>query len=75
LTSGVTTFEALNSTLARAFQPFTDRVKIEWFNDLTFDAMLQRAAAMPPTTAILWFLLSEDAAGIPYADDAGRVRG
>ena len=57
------------SELARAFQPFTDRVKIEWFNDLTFDAMLQRAAAMPPTTAILWFLLSEDAAGIPYLEE------
>lgn len=57
------------SELARAFQPFTDRVKIEWFNDLTFDAMLQRVAAMPPTTAILWFLLSEDAAGIPYLEE------
>src|SRR4051812_22951100 len=57
------------SELARAFQPFTDRVKIEWFNDLTFDAMLQRAAAIPPTTAILWFLLSEDAAGIPYLEE------
>jgi signal transduction histidine kinase len=57
------------SELARAFQPFTDRVKIEWFNDLTFDAMLQRAAAMPPTTAVLWFLLSEDAAGIPYLEE------
>ena len=31
--------------------------------------MLQRAAAMPPTTAILWLLLSEDAAGIPYLEE------
>ena len=37
------------SELHRDFQPLADRVKIEWFNDLTFDEMLKRAAAMPPT--------------------------
>ena len=31
--------------------------------------MLKRAAAMPPTASIFWFLLSEDAAGIPYSQD------
>ena len=58
------------SELHRDFQPFTDRVKIEWFNDLTFDEMLKRAAAMPPTAAVFWFLLSEDAAGVPYSQDS-----
>ena len=57
------------SELRRAFQPLADRVKIEWFNDLTFDEMLKRAAAMPPTASVLWFLLSEDAAGVPYSQD------
>src|SRR5262249_847068 len=57
------------SELRRAFQPLADRAKIEWFNDLTFDEMLKRAAAMPPTASILWFLLSEDAAGVPYSQD------
>jgi signal transduction histidine kinase len=57
------------SELRRDFQPFAERVKIEWFNDLTFDAMLQRAAAMPPSSTIFWFLLSEDAAGVPYQQD------
>jgi signal transduction histidine kinase len=55
--------------LRRDFQPLAERVKIEWFNDLTFDAMLQRAAAMPPSSTIFWFLLSEDAAGVPYSQD------
>ncbi len=58
------------SELRRDFQPLADRVKIEWFNDLTFDEMLKRAAAMPPTATIFWFLLSEDAAGIPYSQDS-----
>jgi signal transduction histidine kinase len=58
------------SELRRDFEPLADHVKIEWFNDLTFDEMLKRAAAMPPTASIFWFLLSEDAAGIPYSQDS-----
>jgi len=53
----------------RAFQPFANQINIEWFNDLTFDKMLDRAASMPPRSAILWVLLSEDAAGVPYSQD------
>jgi signal transduction histidine kinase len=55
--------------LQRDFQAFNDRVNIEWFNDLTFTQMLERAANMPPHSAILWFLLSEDAAGVTYSQD------
>ncbi len=58
------------SELRRDFQPFADRVNITWFNDLTFGEMLERAATMPRQSAILWFLLSEDAAGVPYSQDA-----
>src|SRR5258708_7533289 len=57
------------SELHRDFQPFADRVKIEWFNDLTFNEMLLHAASMPQHSAIFWFLLSEDATGVPYAQD------
>ena len=57
------------SELHHDFQPFADRVKIEWFNDLRFDEMLERAAAMPRQSTIFWFLLSEDAAGVPYSQD------
>jgi signal transduction histidine kinase len=57
------------SELHRDFQPFNDRVKIEWFNDMTFNEMLSRAASMPQHSVIFWFLLSEDAAGVPYAQD------
>ncbi len=57
------------SAMRREFQQFANRVNIEWFNDLTFDAMLGRAATMPQQSAIFWFLLSEDAAGVPYAQD------
>jgi signal transduction histidine kinase len=57
------------SELHRDFQPFADRVNLTWFNDLTFGEMLTRAAAMSPQSAILYFLLSEDAAGVTYSQD------
>jgi signal transduction histidine kinase len=60
--------------LRREFQQFTDRVDITWFDDLAFDQMLERAASMPPQSAIFWFLLSEDAAGIPYSEDRAFER-
>ncbi len=55
--------------LRKDFYQFKNRVKLEWFNDLTFSEMLHRASTMPPHSAILWFLLSEDAAGVPYMQD------
>jgi signal transduction histidine kinase len=55
--------------LRHDFEPFAGRVGITWLNDLTFNEMLSRAATMPPNSAILWFLLSEDAAGVTYAQD------
>jgi len=57
------------SELQRDFQSFSDRVSITWFNDLTFPEMLTRAASMLPQSVIFWFLLSEDAAGVPYSQD------
>ena len=57
------------SELRRAFQQFEDRVNISWFNDLTLGQMQERAARMAPKSVIFWFLLSEDAAGIPYSED------
>jgi signal transduction histidine kinase len=57
------------SELRRDFQQFADRVNIIWFDDLTLSEMLDRAAAMPPQSAIFWFLLSEDAAGVTYSQD------
>jgi PAS domain S-box-containing protein len=57
------------SELHRDSRRFENRVRITWFDGLTFPEMLARAAAMPPQSAIFWFLLSEDAAGVPYAED------
>jgi signal transduction histidine kinase len=57
------------SELRRAFGQFEDRVNIIWFNYLTLSEMQERAARMPAQSVIFWFLLSEDAAGVPYSED------
>ena len=51
-----------------AVQPFTNRVAFTWFNTLSFDEMLRRAAALPSRSAIFFGLLSVDAAGVPHEE-------
>jgi signal transduction histidine kinase len=54
-----------------AFRPFEGRVRFTWFNELSFNEMLTRAATLPPRSAILFALLSVDAAGVPH--EAGEA--
>jgi signal transduction histidine kinase len=51
--------------LLREFQPFMNRIEFIWFDELTFEEMKQRAAELPPNSAILYAVLIIDAAGIP----------
>jgi len=53
----------------RDLQPFAGRLEIVWFNQLTFEELKQRAAALPPHSAILLALFSVDAAGVPRPFD------
>jgi signal transduction histidine kinase len=55
--------------MRREFQPFASRVEFTWFNDLSFDEMLRRAAALPPRSAIFFGPLSVDAAGFPHEEE------
>jgi hypothetical protein len=51
-----------------AFQPFTNRVTFTWFNELSLDEMMKRAARLPPHSAIFWFGLIVDAAGVLHQE-------
>lgn len=57
------------SELRRAFQPFSNRVKIEWWNDLSFDDSLRRAASLTPDAAILYMFVMADGAGVSHPRD------
>ena len=53
----------------KAFEPFQDRVRFSWLNDLSFDDLLQRAATLPPRSFILLALLIRDASGVTHNQD------
>jgi signal transduction histidine kinase/ABC-type uncharacterized transport system substrate-binding protein len=55
-------------------KPLEDRVAFTWFDELSFEEMLQRAAALPPNTAIFFTLLSVDAAGVPHEEGTAMAR-
>jgi signal transduction histidine kinase len=53
---------------SRAFQSFTDRVTFTWFNQLSLNEMMKQAARLPPHSAIFWFELIVDAAGVSHQE-------
>jgi hypothetical protein len=49
---------------------FESKVDFIWYDGLSFDAILQSCATLPPDTAIFWHLLNVDATGVEVADFA-----
>jgi signal transduction histidine kinase len=60
--------------MRREFKPFEGRIAFTWYNDLSFDDILKRAATLPPHSAIFWELLIVDAAGAVYDGDKALTR-
>jgi len=50
----------------REWEAHSGRVTFTWLDDLAFPEMLERAASMPPHSAIVFAMMSVDAAGVPY---------
>jgi hypothetical protein len=55
-------------------QPFANRVAFTWYNDLSFEDILKHAAALPPRSAILFLLMSVDAAGVSHEEGKALTR-
>ncbi|MDA9410258.1 sensor histidine kinase [Bradyrhizobium sp. CCBAU 45384] len=55
--------------LKRDLIPLGDRVDLVWYSDLPFEAILARAARLPPHTVLFWGQMSVDAAGIVHEGD------
>ena len=52
--------------ISNELKPFTGHVTFTWLNELPFEDMLKRAAALPPRSVILFILMSVDAAGVSH---------
>jgi signal transduction histidine kinase len=57
------------SEMRREFAPLSSRVKIEWWNNLSFDDLLRRAANLTPESAILYMFVWADGAGVSHPRD------
>jgi signal transduction histidine kinase/ABC-type uncharacterized transport system substrate-binding protein len=49
--------------LQRELGPFAARVKLKWYNELSFEDILKDAASLPTHSAIFWHLMNVDVAG------------
>ena len=60
--------------LRRETAQLTGRVKLKFYNDLSFEEILKDAANLPPHSAIFWHLLNVDAAGVAHEANAAFSR-
>src|SRR5262245_17027904 len=60
--------------LQENFQSFRDRVSFTWLNELSFADMMKRVEALPPQSAVYFFLLAIDAAGVPHEEQKALTR-
>jgi signal transduction histidine kinase len=56
--------------LRDAAQSFTNRVRVTYFNDRSFDETLRQVATLPPRSFILLGLLLRDASGVTHNQDS-----
>ena len=60
--------------IGKEVEPLTNRIKLSWTDELSFEALLKQASALPPHTAIFWELMIVDAAGVLHEGDVPLTR-
>lgn len=60
--------------IGKQVAPLTNRIALNWTDDLSFEDILKRAAALPPQMAIFWELMVVDAAGVPHEEATALKR-
>jgi signal transduction histidine kinase len=60
--------------LRQVLQPFENRIDFIYFNDLSFEEMLVRAAQLQPRSAICYADLDVDVQGVPHEQEEALTR-
>ena len=60
--------------LRRETAHLTGRVKLKFYNEMSFEDILKDAANLPPHSAIFWHLMNVDAAGVAHEANAALSR-
>jgi signal transduction histidine kinase/ABC-type uncharacterized transport system substrate-binding protein len=56
--------------IAKELEPLANRISLSWTDQLSFEALLKRASALPQNSAIFWELMIVDAAGVVHEGGA-----
>jgi signal transduction histidine kinase len=60
--------------MRRELQPLEGRIEIRWFDKLSYEDLLQQTAVLPPHSAIFWYQMIADGAGIAHEGDRALQR-
>jgi signal transduction histidine kinase len=60
--------------IRKELEPLAGRINLLWTDELSFEALLKHAAALPPQSAILYVLFIVDAAGVVQEGDVPLAR-
>jgi C4-dicarboxylate-specific signal transduction histidine kinase len=60
--------------MRRELAPLEHRVEIRWYDKSSFEDMLKQIAALPPHSAIFWFQMIVDGAGVAHEGDRALTR-
>jgi signal transduction histidine kinase len=60
--------------MRRELEPLAGRVEIRWYDTLPYDEALKQLAALPAHSAIFWYQMIIDAAGIAHEGDRALTR-
>jgi signal transduction histidine kinase len=60
--------------LRRELKPLEDRVEIRWYDKLSYEDTLKQTASLPSHSAIFWYQMVVDAAGVAHEGDRALTR-
>jgi len=60
--------------MQRELQPLDGRVEIRWYDELSYEDVLKQTASLPPHSAIFWYQMIIDAAGVAHEGDRALTR-
>lgn len=60
--------------MRRELAPLEHRIEIRWYDKLSFEEILKQIADLPPHSAIFWFQMIVDGAGVAHEGDQAITR-
>lgn len=60
--------------MRRELKPLEDRVEFRWYDKLSYEDLLKQTAALPPHSAIFWYQMIVDGAGVAHEGDRALTR-